>query len=226
MGIDNPIGKWVEWGSDFRVTIIGVIKDFNFEHLSDDVSPMSIFLNTDRCRYMFIKINEKNTTQTVSAIEEIWNSVFPTYPFVHSMLADSFKEMYSREEQTGNLFKYFAILAIIISCLGLFGLASYMAEQKTKEIGVRKVLGASESSIIFIMSKEFIIWVIIANMIAWPVTWYFGKQFLDEYANSTDLSFTIFIMAGIASFIITFLTISFQAVKASRSNPVDALRYE
>ena len=187
---------------------------------------MALFYGQSRCRYIFIKSNNKNIIETANSIEETWNKVFPTYPFEYSLLSDRYKAMYAREEKTGSLFKYFTILAIIISCLGLFGLASYMAEQKTKEIGIRKAVGASIASILYVMSKEFAKLILLANLISWPLAWYFGKQFLEHYANRATLSLDIFILAGMGSIIIAFLTISYQSVKAAKSNPVEALRYE
>jgi len=139
---------------------------------------------------------------------------------------DRYREMYEKEEKSGELFKYFAFLAVFISSLGLFGLTSFLAEQKTKEIGIRKVLGSSVSGIVMIMSKEFIMLIIIANIIAWPLSWYLGRQLLDGYAYRTEMSWWIFLGATLISFTIAFLTISYQSIKAARSKPVDALRYE
>jgi len=175
---------------------------------------------------MYIKTNNISTAEITKQIEKTWNEVFPTYPFEYSMLNDKYKNMYASEEKTSSLFKYFTFLAIIISCLGLFGLASYMAEQKTKEIGIRKVLGASESSIVYNMAFEFIKWVVISNLIAWPISWYLGKQFLDQYANRADLGIFIFLISGIASIIIALATISYQSYRAAGANPINALRHE
>lgn len=228
MNLKNPIGRWIQWGQgeDAKFPVIGVVKDFNFENLSESVSPMALFYGQSRCRYIFIKSNNKNITETANSIEETWNEVFPTYPFEYSMLNERFTKMYASEEKTGKLFEYFTFLAIIISCLGLFGLASYMAEQKTKEIGIRKVLGASESKIVYNMALEFIKWVIIANLIAWPISWYLGKQFLEQYANRAHLGIVIFIFSGIASIMIALITISHQSYRAARANPINALRHE
>jgi len=226
MGLTDPVGKWLEWGSNGKYKIIGVVHDFNFLHLSEDVSPLAIFYYTGQCRYMYIKTNNISATEITKQIEKTWNEVFPTYPFEYSMLNDKYKDMYAGEEKTSSLFKYFTFLAIIISCLGLFGLASYMAEQKTKEIGIRKVLGASESIIVYNMALEFIKWVVIANLIAWPISWYLGKQFLEQYANRAHLGVTIFIFSGIASIMIALITISYQSYRAARANPINALRHE
>ncbi len=226
MGLENPIGKWVDWGEDNRFHITGVVKDYNFESLSQEISPLAIFNNENNGRFLLMKINKSNTQETIDFIEKTWNELFPTYPFAYTFLEDGYREMYAEEEQIGSLFKYFAILAILISNLGLFGLASYLAEQKTKEIGIRKVLGSSIGGIVMIMSKEFIKWIIVANIIAWPLTWFLGTKLLDMYAYRTEMSIVIFLAATLASFAIAFITISYQAIKAGKSNPIDALRYE
>ncbi len=226
MNLKDPIGKWIEWGSNPRLHVIGVVKDFNFSNLSQEISPLVLLYMQTPCRFIFIKANNNDIIETANSIENTWNEVFPTYPFEYTLLNDRYKAMYAREEKTGSLFKYFTILAILISCLGLFGLASYMAEQKTKEIGIRKVLGASESSVVYNMALEFIKWVIIANIIAWPVSWYLGKQFLDQYANQSKLGVAIFLISGIASIIFALITISYQSFRAARENPINALRHE
>jgi len=226
MGLEDPLGKWVDWGEDYRFHIIGIVKDYNFEHLSQEVSPLAIFNQGDNCNFLMIKINKSDVKSTIEFIEKTWNNVFPTIPFASTFLDESYREMYAMEEKSGELFKYFAILAILISSLGLFGLASYLAEQKTKEIGIRKVLGSSVGAIVLIMSKEFIKWIVVANVIAWPLTWFLGTKMLDMYAYRTKMSILIFIGAAFISFFIAFVTISYQAIKAGRSNPIDALRYE
>lgn len=226
MGLENPIGSWLSWGEGRRFTIIGVVKDYNIEHMSEEISPLSIFNDTQWCNYILIKLNKSNIKETIASIEKTWDEVFPNYPFSYRFMEDRYNEMYAREEQSGELFKYFAFLAIFISSLGLFGLTSFLAEQKTKEIGIRKVLGSTVSGIVMIMSKEFTRLIIISNVIAWPLTWYLGRQLLDTYAYRTEMSWWIFASATLASFAIAFLTISYQSIKAGRSKPIDALRYE
>lgn len=226
MGLEDPIGSWLTWGDDSRFTIIGVVKDYNFEHMSEEISPLAIFNMPEYCQFIIVKLNKSGVKETIASIEENWNEVFPNYPFAYTFMDESYREMYAREEKSGELFKYFAFLAVFISSLGLFGLTSFLAEQKTKEIGIRKTLGSSVSGIVLIMSKEFIGLIIIANVIAWPLTWYLGQQLLDMYAYRTELSIWIFLGASFISFAIAFLTISYQSIKAGRSKPVDALRYE
>jgi len=226
MGLENPVGSWLSWGEGSRFTIIGVVKDYNFEHMSQEISPLAIFKAPEYCQFILIKLNKSDVKATIASIEEKWDEVFPNYPFAYTFMEESYRDMYAREEKSGELFKYFAFLAVFISSLGLFGLTSYLAEQKTKEIGIRKVLGSSVSGIVVIMSKEFTKLIIIANIIAWPLTWYLGQQLLDMYAYRTELSIWIFLGASFISFAIAFLTISYQSVKAGRSKPIDALRYE
>ena len=228
LGLENPVGSWLSWGGgeDSRFTIIGVVKDYNFEHMSEEISPLAIFEAPEYCQFILIKLNKSDVKATIASIEEKWDEVFPNYPFAYTFMDDRYGEMYEREEKSGELFKYFAFLAIFISSLGLFGLTSFLAEQKTKEIGIRKVLGSSVSGIVMIMSKEFIMLIIIANIIAWPLSWYLGRQLLDGYAYRTEMSWWIFLGATLISFTIAFLTISYQSIKAARSKPVDALRYE
>lgn len=226
MGLENPVGSWLSWGEESRYTIIGVVKDYNFQHMSEEISPLTIFKMPEYCQYILIKLNKTDVKSTIESIEENWDKVFPNYPFTYTFMEDKYREMYTREEKSGELFKYFAFLAVFISSLGLFGLTSYLAEQKTKEIGIRKVLGSSVSGIVMIMSKEFTKLIIIANIIAWPLTWYLGQQMLDMYAYRMEMSIWIFVSATLISFTIAFLTISYQSIKAGRSKPVDALRYE
>lgn len=226
MGLENPVGSWLSWGGDSRFTIIGVVKDYNIEHMSQEISPLAIFKAPEYCQFILIKLNKSDVKATIASIEEKWDEVFPNYPFSYTFMEERYREMYTREEKTGELFKYFAFLAIFISSLGLFGLTSYLAEQKTKEIGIRKVLGSSVSGIVRIMSKEFIRLIIIANIIAWPLTWFLGTKMLDMYAYRTEMSWWIFAGSTLASFAIAFLTISYQSIKAGRSKPIDALRYE
>jgi len=226
MGKENPVGDWFDWGTGNRYHIIGVVKDFNYQNLSHNIEPLAIFSFTTRSNFAMIKLAGSDNNESINYIEECWNNILPTFPFEYSYMTDDYNAMYERETSSNTMFKYFAMLAIIISCLGLFGLASYMAEQKTKEIGIRKAVGASIASILYVMSKEFAKLILLANLISWPLAWYFGKQFLEQYANRATLSLDIFILAGMGSILIAFLTISYQSVKAAKSNPVEALRYE
>ena len=173
-----------------------------------------------------IKVATNNLPSTIKAIESKWNQIIPNRPFDYSFLDESFDKQYRAEDRFGNLFFNFAILAIFISCLGLLGLASYSTIQRTREIGVRKVLGASVSNIINLLSIDFLKLVLIAFIIAAPVAWFFMNKWLRDFAYRTDLGWWMFVFAGIAAIVIAFGTISFQAIKAAIANPVKSLRTE
>lgn len=159
-------------------------------------------------------------------LKKTWGKIMPGYPFDYSFLDEDFDSMYRTEERMGALLKYFAIIAIFIACLGLFGLASFTAEQRTKEIGIRKTMGATVSRIVILLSTEFSVLVIISIFIASPVAWYFMRQWLQDYAYSTFLSWRVFALAAVLALLIALFTVSFQAIKAALTNPADALKYE
>ena len=159
-------------------------------------------------------------------IEKICKELTPGYPVSISFLDERYDRIYRDEKKLGTLFNLFASLAIIISCLGLFGLASYLAERRTKEIGVRKVLGSSVSNLVYLLSVDFIKWVLVANIIAFPIAWYAMHKWLQSYAYRTPLSVGLFILTGSLTFIIAFLTVGYQTIKAANSNPIKALKYE
>jgi ABC-type antimicrobial peptide transport system permease subunit len=222
----DPIGKWLQHG-DTRWNIIGVMADFHFLPLNHEISPLLMFyVSHENTGTMLIRINGDNPKGTIAKIEESWNRINPAYPFSAHFLDKEYEELYESETRLAEIFKYFAFLAIFISCLGLLGLASFMAEQRTKEIGIRKTFGAPVSSIVMLLSKEFAKLVIIANVIAIPLAWYFLKEWLTNYSYTIRLSADIFIYAFVLSSVIAWVTISFQAIKAALMNPVDAIKYE
>lgn len=226
MNMKDPIGKWLGHG-DTRWTIIGVMKDFHFLPLNHEISPFIMaFTSPDETGTLMIRISADHTEETMAHIEDVWNRINPSFPFEPSFLDKEYQELYESEDRLGKIFTYFAFLAIFISCLGLLGLASFMAEQRTKEIGIRKTFGAPLGSIVVMMSKEFARLVIIANVIAIPVAWYLLKEWLTNYSYTTRLSADIFIYAFLLSIVIAWLTISYQAIKAALMNPVNAIKYE
>ncbi len=173
-----------------------------------------------------IKVAVQNLPATIKNIEVKWNEIIPNRPFAYTFLDESFDKQYRAEDRFGNLFFYFAILAIFISCMGLLGLASYSTIQRTKEIGVRKILGASVTDIVSLLSKDFLKLVLIAFIIAAPVAWLFMSKWLRDFAYRTNLTWWMFLLAGIAAVIIAFGTISFQAIKAAIAKPIRSLRME
>ena len=179
-------------------------------------------------RYVSIKVLSQDISGTLKFIEETWKKLAPESPFEYFFLDTVFERRYRSEERLQRLFGYFSVLAIFIACMGLFGLASFAAEQRTKEIGIRKVLGASETSLIFLLSKEFTILVLIANLTAWPLAYLFMRNWLQGFAYRINLNshLGLFLLAAVAALLIAWLTVSFHAIKAALVNPIDSLRYE
>lgn len=208
---------------EFRV--VGIVKDFNFSSLREEVKPLVFLFGADNGA-MTVKIKGTDLVQAVSAIEAKWKSVASDLPFEYSFMDSDFDQLYKGERQSGNLVTYFASLSILISCLGLFGLATFMAEQRTKEIGIRKVLGASVSGITTLLSADFLKLVVIAIVIAIPAAWYYTDKWLQAFAYHIDLEWWVFAVASLMALIIAFMTVSVQAIKAAVKNPVSSLRME
>jgi putative ABC transport system permease protein len=227
---EDAVGKWVamDWeGEQNRFEIIGVVKDFHFKDLHTPVEPYGFLLNSQpEYNYLIAHTKGGDISGTIKSVEATWKQLNPNEPFEYSFLDQDFQKNYLAENRLASLINYFTIIAILISCLGLFGLASFSAEQRTKEIGIRKVMGASVSNIVGLLSKDFLKLVGIAILIASPLAWYIMDKWLQNFAYRTSISMMVFIVtAGIAVFIALF-TISFQAVKAALSNPVKNLRTE
>jgi len=181
----------------------------------------------DWMSWLVVRVGPGDLTRTMDNLEDTWNEVMPGYPFDYSFVDESIDQMYRTEERLGNLLKYFTILAIIIACLGLFGLASFTAEQRTQEIGVRKVMGARVSTVMMLLSKEFSLLVMISCLIAIPTSLLVMKKvFLQNFEYRTDMAWWIFLGASLAALLIAVLTVSYQAARAALTNPADALRYE
>ncbi len=220
----NPDGT-ADLKSVTSYTVIGVVEDFHFESLKQNISPLAFFLGSTNGSVSF-KFQAKNAKQMISFVEETWKRLAPGQPFAYSFLDEDFTRMYSNEQRLGKIFVIFAGLAIIIACLGLFALTSFTAEQRTKEIGIRKVLGASVSSIVMLLSKEFGKLIIIAFVIAAPLAWYGIEWWLKGYVYKVDIGIIYYLLAGVLSFVIAWLTMSFQSLKAATANPVKSLRSE
>jgi putative ABC transport system permease protein len=230
-GWEDAIGKKViqTYGADRNYyTVVGVIKDFHFSSLKNTIKPMNLFLSLGSNRYISVNMQTQNIPKTVSFIQEIWSKIYPNLPMNYYFLDSVFERQYRSEERLRHLFGYFSALAIFIACLGLFGLASFAAEQRTKEIGIRKVLGSSISGIVGLLSKDFTLLVIIANIIAWPAAYLVSRAWLQSFAYRVNINsqFPYFIAATILALLIAWMTVSFQAIRAARANPVDSLRYE
>ena len=221
----EAIGKrFKQWGREGK--IIGVIKNFHFRSLQENIVPLSMRIEPTRSNLLSLQVSSDGLPATLAAIEKAWKTIVPRMPFSYYFLDEYFDRQYRGEERFGKLFLNFAILAIFISCLGLLGLVYYSTTQRTKEIGVRKVMGASVSSIVNLLSKDFLQLVFISFLIAAPIAWYFMYQWLQNFAYRTDLSWWIFLSAAIISLFIALITTSFQAMKAAIRNPVTSLRAE
>jgi putative ABC transport system permease protein len=201
------------------------VKDFNFNSLHDKVGPLIIELNDGEGK-IAMRINTQHIPVLISEVEKKWNSMNPGQTFNYSFLDADFNKIYSADQRTGKLFVTFAVFAIFIACLGLFGLVTYAAEQRIKEIGVRKVLGASIREIVAMISKDFIKLVLIAFVTAFPVSWLMMNKWLQSFAYRINISWWVFALAGVLTVAIAFITVSFQAIKAAMANPVNSLRSE
>jgi ABC-type antimicrobial peptide transport system permease subunit len=230
LGFKKPediLGKTVSMMNGLiKCPVVGVLKDFNDRSLRDNVAPLLIATNSTMYREASIKLSTTNMASTMQSIKKIWQQTFPAYVYEYRFLDDKIAGFYQQENQLSQLYKIFAAIAIFLSCLGLYGLASFMAAQRIKEVGIRKVLGATAGSIVYLFSKEFILLIAIAFAIATPIAWYFMHQWLQNYAYRIEVSWLIFLAGGIAAIMIALATISFQAIKAARANPVESLRSE
>jgi len=225
MGDGSALGKSLDF-LGLKGQIVGVMEDYHFSKVSSKIQPLALYLSEETINYIILKIKPDNLTSTMDQLTEAWHNIYSDYPFEFKFLNDDLDKMYRSETRMFDLLKYFAIVAIIIACLGLYGLASFAAEQRTKEIGIRKVLGASEFNLALLISKEFVILVSLSNLIAWPLSFYLMKDWLDTFAYRINLSIYFFVIAGLTALIITILTVSYQAFKAAYSNPVKSLRSE
>lgn len=223
-GIKDPIGKRFTLHSTKGI-IIGVIKDFHFASLKQKIEP-AIFAYQPSCWKMFVKTSGKDAPQAINIVQQTWKKYNSSFPFDYSFMDEVYNSMYKSDQRSGTLFSIFAAIAIMISCLGLFGLATYTAQVKIKEIGIRKVLGASIVNITTMLSKDFLILVIISLLIASPIAWYMMNKWLQDYVYRIQIQWWVFVLAGSAAILIAFVTISFQAIKAAMANPVKSLRSE
>src|SRR5947209_8259356 len=230
LGYEDPLGKKIytsidNTGKTVPFTIIGVVKNFNFESLKQTIGPLAFFLRKSTGLASF-KIKTANAITLIKQIESKWKTMANGMPFSYRFLNDSFNEMYQNESRVGKIAMIFSILAILIACLGLFGLATFISEQRTKEIGIRKVLGASVQGIVELLSKDFVRLVIIAFVIATPLAWYFMNKWLQDFSYRVDIGWWVFALAGLIALMIALITVSTQAIRAAIANPINNLRTE
>jgi putative ABC transport system permease protein len=236
LGLKDPLNKTLYYIKDVNdfldnkkdVTtchIVGVVNDFNFNSLRDEVSPVALFFKKQNSSIAF-KISSRDISGLVRQINNKWKEMAPGQPFTYSFMDEDFNNLYKNDQKVGRIFISFALFAIVIACLGLFGLVTYAAQQRTKEIGIRKVLGASEMNITSMLSKDFLKLIFVAALIAFPVAWWAMNQWLNQFAYRISISWWIFLVAGLTALLIGMITISFQAIKAAIANPVESLRSE
>jgi ABC-type antimicrobial peptide transport system permease subunit len=223
MGMTDPVGKWVDEPGN---KIVGVVKDFNFASLHSDISPIVMFYEPRFIWSLYVRTAPGKVRDAISAIEKVWQQYNPEYAFDYWFLDDTFNKLYKSDILTGRLFGIFSLIAILISCLGLFGLVVFTAELKTKEIGIRKVLGASIPDIITLLTREFLVLVGISILIALPLAYYWLEKMLQDYAYRISLGWWMFAVAALTTVVLTLLTVGRMAIKAATKNPVDAIKME
>jgi putative ABC transport system permease protein len=231
LGFADPLNKPLYYLEDLETKkirqyrILGVVKDFNFNSLRQTVSPLAFFLGDNRGS-IAVRFKTDNIKDLVGQIEGKWKAMAPEQPFSYSFMDDDFNNLYQAEQRVGKIALSFSVLAIFIACLGLFGLVTYAAEQRTKEIGIRKVLGASVSNIVQLLSKDFIKLVFLAAVLAFPLAWWAMHQWLQDFAYRISIGWWVFAIAGLAAALIALGTVSMQAIRAALANPVKNLRTE
>ncbi len=237
--LNETAAREIGWGEDAvgkqmvnvsqgetRVTVVGVVRDFHHKSLKLAINPTIIGLNAQAHRYISVKMEPRNIAGTLIYMEGIWKDIYPRREFATYFLDDDFRNKYASEERVQEVYLYFGVLAIFVACMGLYGLASFTIEQRTKEIGIRKVMGASLNSIILTLSKEFLKWVLIANVIAWPVAYFIMNSWLNEFAYRISIGWWIFGASALIALTIALFTVGHQALRSAVSNPSDTLRYE
>jgi putative ABC transport system permease protein len=231
----NIVGKYLIYpgagpaGTDLKCEVIGVVRDFNYSSLHEPIRPLAIRLFPKRGfigRFVTVRLAPGDHLSTISFIEKIWKKYAGDEEFSCNFLDDNLQKLYAADQRTSEIAGAFSILAIFIACLGLLGLAAFVTERRTKEIGIRKVLGASVAEIVALLSKEFVKWVLLANAVAWPLASYVMNKWLQNFAYRTDMSLWIFVASGAMALVIALLTVSSHAIKAAMANPVESLRYE
>jgi ABC-type antimicrobial peptide transport system permease subunit len=225
MGLKSAVNQRLSYGSTDG-TIIGVMKNYHFQSVSEKIEPLAIFVQLESINYMVMRLPPGDIPATIDYVKSTWERIIPNYPFDYGFVDQNIDRLYQGWESLGTMLKYSTFLAILIASLGLFGLASFTAEQRTKEIGVRKVLGASVSSLVLLMSKEFTKWVLLANVIAWPISYFLMNNWLQNFAHRIIIGLDTFVLSALLALIVALLTVSYQAIKAGLANPVNSLKYE
>jgi len=236
--LTDPVGKTLSTNDQFlrqgeteqtRYKIVGVVKDFHFQSLHQKITPLFFVhhnINQRVDNLISVRMNSNNIQSTIAQVEQVWEQALPGQPFSFTFLDKDLSKLYAAEQTAQKVFTLFAILAILIACMGLLGLAAYITQLRTREIGIRKVLGASVGNIVGLLSKEFIILVLVALLIASPISWYLMNEWLENFAYRIDMQWWMFALAGVLAIFIAFATVSYQSIRAALSNPIKALKQE
>jgi putative ABC transport system permease protein len=223
LGWEDPIGKQIfKWGQD-TATVVGVLKDFHHNSLHLSIAPMQIFFS-EASRQLAVKVSGKHLPETIAAIETAQKQFAPNFPVEYQFFEESFAQAYENEIKTGKMARWFTLLIIVIACLGLYGLSAFTTEMRTKEVGIRKILGASVGSLLLLLSRNFLSLVLLAFLIAIPVAYYLMSQWLQNFAYHVDMGLSIFLWTLVAMLSVTLLTVGYKTLKAATNKPVDALQ--
>lgn len=225
MGVTSAVGKRFTWAGVNGI-ILGVMKDFHYSNIQQSIEPLAVYLVPSSVNYAIIRLQAGNVAGSLDQVRAAWQKINPSYPFDYRFFDEDFTEMFQSDERMAMLFRYASLFAMIVACLGLFGLASYMAEQRTREIGVRKVLGATMAEIAVLLSKGFVKWILVANVVAWPMAYFLLEQLLHNYAYRISFLWWLYPLAFLLSVGVALLTVSYQSIKSAKANPVNALKYE
>ncbi len=227
MGLDaaSAVGKrFSHW--QIEGTIVGVMKNYHFQSIRYAIDPLAVVVDPDKVDFAVIRLKAGDVAGSLEAVHAAWHAVNPSFPLEYRFFDQDFDEMYRADERMEKVHQIFAAMAVMIACLGLFGLASFMAEQRTREIGIRKVLGASARSVVVLLSREFAKWVLLANLIAWPAAYFYARSWLQGYAYRTGIAWWLFVLSGAGTLLIALLSVSFQSLRAAQYEPAKALKYE
>jgi len=225
MGLNSPLGKWFSL-DDKRGEIIGVVKDFHHHSVHEEIEPVVFLMEPSWSNYVFVRMVPGRTPEALQVLADSWKQINPNRSFRLRFFDEEIDNLYHSEKELGRFINILSVLAVFISCLGLFGLVSYATEQRTKEIGIRKVLGASRIGIQILLSKEFLKWVLLANVIAWPISYFILQKWLQNFSYRTSIGIGDFVFAGGLVFAVAMMTVSYQSLRAASADPVKSLRYE
>ncbi|MBN1274620.1 MAG: ABC transporter permease [Candidatus Aminicenantes bacterium] len=227
-GWEKAVGKRLFWRGDRnkKGQVVGVVKDFHYASFHQKIEPLVLMMNTRWASYALVRIQMDKISESLASIRKTWKTLHPDHPLEYSFLDSRFEELYRSEERMGKIFEFFTLIALFISCLGLFGLAAQLVEHKAKEAGIRKVLGASPEGIAFLFSREFLKWVLLANIFAWPAAYWAMHRWLQNFVYRTSLGWEIFVASSVLAVVVAFLTVGWQSFRAARTDPARSLRYE